>query len=339
VAYTRYSDVTEDPKARSLFQFPRGKPYQIVNNAELFRIQKWSTGADRWAPVRRAKAYIADKFFSPFDLKEGNLQQLFALKDVYSNPDNAAYGEWKSRVIQAIPKVNHDVLIQLSLHLAYDAKVNDKEIWRAIEDASYASLHHLTLTQVSQLEWATMELKPKQVTSRLNTLLMKRAIEAIENGSAATPADVIDIIQGFRQRKSKDLYQRVRQSLVSRKAALFPHAKTPEEEKKRAENIVNVLYTFASNKPAQFGLYKVYAAEDINELLSHYETDLKEIAEKEGLLDAEHLTRLAQALYVLKTGDFENIFRRIDKSATDLHAQGKLDAYHVTNILRAFVHS
>jgi len=66
------------------------------------------------------------------------------------------------------------------LHLAYEKKCNDRDIWRAIENSSIASLHHMSLTQVCQLEWATMELKPKQVTPRLNTLLMKRAIEAID---------------------------------------------------------------------------------------------------------------------------------------------------------------
>jgi len=184
-----------------------------------------------------------------------------------------------------------------------------------------------------------MELKPKHVTSRLNTLLIKRAIEAIDSGSAQTAADMIDIIQGFRQKKNKDLYQRVRKDLIARKTHLFPQAKTPEEEKSRAQNIVNLFYSFASNRPQQFGLYKVYAAEEVNELLSHYEADLKEISEKEGLLDPEHLTRLAQALYILKTGDFEGIFKRIEKRALAWAAQGKLDAYHVTNILRAFSHS
>jgi hypothetical protein len=40
VAFTRYSDRPEerDPAAREIFEFPRGKPYQIVNNAELFRV-------------------------------------------------------------------------------------------------------------------------------------------------------------------------------------------------------------------------------------------------------------------------------------------------------------
>jgi hypothetical protein len=51
------------------------------------------------------------------------------------------------------------------------------------------------------------------------------------------------------------------------------------------------------------------------------------------------LTRLAQALYILKAKDFEGIFRRIERMAVELHEQGKLDIYHVTNILRAFTHA
>jgi hypothetical protein len=52
-----------------------------------------------------------------------------------------------------------------------------------------------------------MELKPKHTTPRLNTLLQKKAIEAVEGSASA--ADIIDILQGFRQRKNKDMYQRV----------------------------------------------------------------------------------------------------------------------------------
>jgi hypothetical protein len=43
--------------------------------------------------------------------------------------------------------------------------------------------------------------------------------------------------------------------------------------------MVNLLYSFASNRPNQFGTYKVYAAEDVDELLSHFDQDLKEIVE------------------------------------------------------------
>jgi hypothetical protein len=143
-------------------------------------------------------------------------------------------------------------------------------------------------------------------------------------------------MQGFRQRKSKDLYQKLRKVLISRKSTLFAAG---GNEKVRAEQMVNLLYSFASNKPNQFGVYKVYAEEELSEMLSHYESDLKDIAESPELLDAEHLTRLAQALYILKTKDYEGVFRRIERSALAHHEQGKLDIYHVTNILRAFSHA
>jgi hypothetical protein len=47
-----------------------------------------------------------------------------------------------------IPKINHDVLVNFALYLAFEAKLNDKKIWRTIEDAAYPALHHLNLTQV-----------------------------------------------------------------------------------------------------------------------------------------------------------------------------------------------
>lgn len=59
-----------------------------------------------------------------------------------------------------------------------------------------------------------MELKPKNVTPRLNTLLVKRALEAI--ATTNDPVELCDIIQGFRQRKSKDMYQKVRKALIDR---------------------------------------------------------------------------------------------------------------------------
>jgi hypothetical protein len=159
-------------------------------------------------------------------------------------------------------------------------------------------------------------------------------MDALEGTPSAR--DIIDILQGFRQRKSKDLYMRVRKSLIERKSQMFPTSK--DNLKARAEEMVNLIYSFASNRPTNFGVYKVYAAEEVDEMLSHYDQDLKD-AVAEGHLDADHLTRLAQAFYVLKTDSFEGIFRRIEKRAVALNAEGKLDAYHVTNILRSFSHS
>lgn len=58
----------------------------------------------------------------------------------------------------------------------------------------------------------------------------------------------------------------------------------------------------------------------------------------DGHLDGDHLTRLTQTLYLLRSGEYEGVFRRIEKRALALNAEGKLDVHHVTNILRSFSH-
>jgi hypothetical protein len=55
---------------------------------------------------------------------------------------------------------------------------------------------------------------------------------------------------------------------------------------------------FASSRPKQFGVYRVYAAQELEELIAHYEHDLCDAAEK---ANPEQLTRIAQAMYILKT--------------------------------------
>jgi len=34
---------------------------------------------------------------------------------------------------EVIPNLNHDVLVDLALYLAFEAKENDKWVWRALE--------------------------------------------------------------------------------------------------------------------------------------------------------------------------------------------------------------
>ena len=331
IAYKRYADNPPEMEAnvQHLFKFPRGQEYRIINNAELFKVQK---SQEHWENVKRSKAFIAEKFFPPFDVRESNLRALLDPSNhpVYSNPDHPGYEAWHSKLLEVIPNLNHDILVLLSLHLAYEAHVNDRALWRAIEDQALASMHHMTMTQVCQMEWATMEQKPKQVSARLNTHLQKRAIEHIEK---ATASELIDILQGFRQRKSKDMYQRIRKSLIDRKTALFPQVQAGQE-KARAELIINLFYTLASNRPKDFGVYKEYAKDELNEVLAHYEEELKEATLH---VDVEHLVRLAQALYIFKTKEFETLFWKIEDVA--VQQVDKLDIYQITNLVRAFTHS
>lgn len=162
-----------------------------------------------------------------------------------------------------------------------DLKLNDKQVWTALQDASLAALHLFDTKQVSQLEWASSQLKPKQTLARFNTLLMQHVQQKLPTASLN---EMIFIIQGFRNRQNKDLYQKVRQTIVDRKKHLFTVAET------RHEDLINLFYTFASNRPKHFGQMKLYAEDDRDELIAHYEHELCEAAEA---TDAEHLTRLA----------------------------------------------
>lgn len=90
---------------------------------------------------------------------------------------------------------------------------------------------------------------------------------------------------------------------------------------------------FASSRPKNFGNYRIYASDDLNELLAFYEHDLCEAGEN---ADPEHLTRLAQAMYILKTRDYANIWWRIENRANQLASEDKLDSYHLVNVLRSF---
>jgi hypothetical protein len=99
------------------------------------------------------------------------------------------------QLVGVIPHLNHDQIVNLSLQLAFETKLNDKNVWRTVEDAAVANMHLYTMTQMCQLEWATTQLKPKYVTSRLNTVLLASILEKLPE---CTQEELNHIMQGFR---------------------------------------------------------------------------------------------------------------------------------------------
>jgi hypothetical protein len=72
---------------------------------------------------------------------------------------------------------------------------------------------------------------------------------------------------------------------------------------------------FASSRPKSFGVYRHYASDELSELLAHYEHDLCDAAEQ---ADPEQITRMAQAMYILKSDEYENIWWRIENRVNAL---------------------
>lgn len=331
VAFTRYQDESMAPDDQlHIFQHPKGEPLRRTDPGALFRMHK---PEDHWETLRRSKSYIADSYFPPVALRSGSLKEMFEQNEAWrADPESQEFAQWKDSLIDMIPKLNFDAVIELALYLSLEAKVNDKYIWRAVENAALENLHLYELKHTCQMQWAVTQLKPKFTSARFDTLLFQSAREKVESGAVSVD-DFHHIMQGHRNKKSKDMYLKMKKVLIDGKDKIIPRPQAGGE-KKWAETTTDLFYSFASNKPRDFGVYKQYAKDEIRELIALYEHDFMDIPQH---LDAEHLTRFAQVMYLLKDETFENIWWRIENRVHELAEQkGALDTYHVVNILRSF---
>jgi len=117
-----------------------GEPLKRIDpSKELFRVQKTS---DHWAQVSRSKLFLSEDFFPPRTIPlETNL------KDIFANAEQTEE-ELSEKLIEVIPNLNHDMLIELSLYLALERGFNSKELWKTLEHHALESLHLFSLKQV-----------------------------------------------------------------------------------------------------------------------------------------------------------------------------------------------
>ena len=84
-------------------------------------------------------------------------------------------------------------------------------------------------------------------------MLMERALSEVDKCSAL---DLSHIMQGFRQKGNKGLTERVRKNLIERRRNLFPNGVETADGR---EMLINTLFTFASCRPTNYGVYKKQA--------------------------------------------------------------------------------
>ena len=220
VAFTRYSDSSIAPDDQlHIFQHPRGEPLRRTDPGALFRMHKTS---DHWETLRRSKSYIADSYFPPMSLKTGNLKEMFEENPAWkADAGSPEFSQWKEALIDLVPKLNFDAVIELALYLSLEAKLNDKYIWRAIENAALENLHLYELKHSCQMQWAVTQLKPKFTSARFDTLLFQSARAKVESGAVSVD-DFHHIMQGHRNKKSKDMYLKLKQVLIDQKDKIIP---------------------------------------------------------------------------------------------------------------------
>ena len=111
------------------------------------------------------------------------------------------FESWQNRMVELIPKLNYDAIIELSYHLAFEAELRDKLIWRTLEQAALDNFHLYELKHICQLQWAFTQLKPKIMSTRFSNMLHQVAGEHLEKGLKSSE-DFHHILQGFRNRKT-----------------------------------------------------------------------------------------------------------------------------------------
>lgn len=188
----------------------------------------------------------------------------------------------------------------------------------------------MDLRRICQLNWALTFLRPKHCSKRTLDMFLAQCLEAAEAG-IHDPELFMFIMQGSRNRRSSDLYLKMRRNLITNKEKLFGG----ERGEAWAATLNNVFHSFASNRPTNFGKHKLVAAEDIDELLQHYEWDLCDAA---PLLDADGICRLAETLQLLRSRAHVNIWWRVENRISELavvHKQ-EYDQFQLAEIFRAF---
>lgn len=204
---------------------------------------------DHFENLRRSKSYIADSYFPPVELKNGNLIEMFITNSAHRQaPSSPEFTQWKEALIEMIPKLSIETNLELAMYLAFEAThLNDAEIWRAVEQAALTHLHLYDLKASCQMLWACTQQKPKRTSGRFDNLLFNIALQKVDSGQV-TCEDIHHIMQGHRNKKSKDIYLKLKKIMITQKDSLNPPP-VPGQEQKWAEQLVNLFYSFVSNKP------------------------------------------------------------------------------------------
>lgn len=112
IAFTRYADEVFDPEFRERLQHPMGEPFKRLDPSNtLFRVQKTE---DHWSIVSRSKQFLAKDFFPP-----RNAAFESELKSVLED-QSLSEQELCLKLLDVIPNLNHDQLIELTLYLSFE---------------------------------------------------------------------------------------------------------------------------------------------------------------------------------------------------------------------------
>ncbi len=207
-------------------------------------------------------------------------------------------------------------------------KLNYKELWYAVEDATSANIHHLDLKGLCQMEYANKRLKPKRTGKEFSGAIEENLLKLF--GESEKTVELMNLVcRALSLTKRKTNYQLLYDILMEQKDALL------QGESNRCEAAIDLIYHWISCKPS-ISLYtkrKHYHRTEIGEIIRHYQDEL--IGELEAV-STDHLTKLALAIYLGKVGKFDVLLKRVERES--LRRLNEFDHVMLPQLLRSFTH-
>jgi hypothetical protein len=133
--------------------------------------------SNHWENLHRSTSFIGQSYFPPFT----TLALDSNLKEIFEEFASADQGLVEDKLLEVMPSLNHEQLVKLGLFLAFDGNINSKAVWREWEVLVTDAAHRLSVEQVCQANWASIQQKPKHTTAQFNKMLFQMAFDRIDN--------------------------------------------------------------------------------------------------------------------------------------------------------------
>lgn len=221
----------------NFYRFPRTEEYKRVSAGELFAVAHDEVQEQT---ITRSKSYLSD-LLKPFELRDENIIKVIQkLDDKTSNRD-----EVLKELRELIPKLNFDLLPNLSMHLAVISKERDMLTWKAIEASALEQLSLFTFHQLCKLIYAQWELKPKVLSSELDKKLLERIMNDLDKASSY---DLMYAMQCLRNKNHTKFFDKCRTLLIDNKDRYLSEV-DENKDQERIHLVINLMYSFYSNMP------------------------------------------------------------------------------------------
>jgi hypothetical protein len=345
------------PKFRHMFVPSWRYKIEPFNSIHIFR---WSlkdgTEKSHYEEKFKRNSYV-EGFSPPFILNSPEIEELIqkfknlatkynfefnkpefqkSVNDIYNPPEKSEnegireYAALVDQFVNMVPQIHFKIFPNLFMRLFYEINLNSKPLWITLEQEILNNLHHYNVTEISQINYIVTLFSPKFTTGNFRVIIAEEVYNRLSNNTLNLD-ELNSIALGFRYTKKRIIFDTIAENMIKRKQELLV-----SDRKTLPRILSEIMYSYAANRPKTDGTYTYYPQKELKEnFLSTYEKELNDNILK---MNAEEVSRVATALYLLKTDDVDPFINRIERNLIKMKntSPEKIDAWSLHAVIRAF---